>query len=66
MNVFIFGLGLGVEGAALATVCANLGSFSVGFYSLQKHHGFLVRPTLASIRASLRPITGRFRARPAA
>jgi putative MATE family efflux protein len=55
--IFIFGFGLGVEGAALATICANLGSFSVGFYSLQKHHGFLVRPTLTSIRASLKPIS---------
>jgi putative MATE family efflux protein len=55
--IFIFGFGLGVEGAALATICANLGSFSVGFYSLQKHHGFLVRPTRTSIRASLKPIS---------
>ena len=55
--IFIFGLDLGVPGAALATVCANLASFGVGFYCLQRHHGFLVRPTLASVRASLRPMS---------
>ncbi len=55
--IFIFGLELGVEGAALATVFANLASFGVGFYCLQRHHGFLVRPTLASIKASLKPMS---------
>jgi putative MATE family efflux protein len=55
--VFIFGLGLGVKGAAMATVCANLASFSIGFYGLQKHHGFLVRPTLAGIRDHVRPMS---------
>jgi putative MATE family efflux protein len=55
--IFIFSFGLGVEGAALATVCANLASFAVGFYCLQKHHGFLVMPTLESIRTILRPLS---------
>jgi putative MATE family efflux protein len=55
--IFIFSFGLGVEGAALATVCANLASFAVGFYCLQKHHGFLVMPTLKSIRTILRPLS---------
>jgi putative MATE family efflux protein len=55
--IFIFGLGLGVEGAALATVCANLASFMVGFHCLQKHHNFLVMPTTQSIREVLRPLS---------
>jgi putative MATE family efflux protein len=55
--IFIFGMELGVEGAALATVCANLASFGVGFYCLQRYHGFLVRPTLASIGANLKPMS---------
>lgn len=55
--IFIFGFGLGVEGAALATVCANLASFCVGFFSLRKHHDFLVPPTLSGIQRNLRPMS---------
>ncbi len=55
--VFIFGFGLGVQGAALATVCANLVSFLIGLHALHTHHGFLERPAMSAIRESLRPMS---------
>ena len=54
--VFIFGLGMGIKGAAMATVCANLASFGIGLYSLHRHHGFVVRPRLAIIKQNISPI----------
>ncbi len=36
--LFIFGFGLSIQGAALATICANLTSFVVGFYGVNKLH----------------------------
>lgn len=54
--VFIFGFDMGIKGAAVATVCANLASFGIGLYSLHHHHGFVVRPRLASIRQNFRPV----------
>lgn len=38
--IFIFGFDLSIQGAALATICANLASFLVGFYGVQKFHQF--------------------------
>lgn len=38
--VFIFGFDLSIQGAALATICANFASFIVGFYGVKKHHSF--------------------------
>jgi putative MATE family efflux protein len=54
--VFIFGFDMGIKGAALATVCANLASFCIGLYALHRHHDFVVRPRLVSIRANVRPV----------
>ena len=39
--ILIFGLDLGVQGAAIATVLGYLTAFSIGFYSLIKTHRFL-------------------------
>jgi len=38
--LFIFGLDLSIQGAALATICANFASFLAGFYGLSKVHKF--------------------------
>jgi len=40
--LFIFGFDLSIQGAAIATVCANLASFLVGFYGVKKHHDFFL------------------------
>ncbi len=45
--LFIFGLGLGISGAALATISANLLSFFVGFHGLVRVRDMLARPSLA-------------------
>ena len=39
--IFIFGLGLGIQGAAIATVLGYLVSFGIGLHSVAKVHGFL-------------------------
>jgi len=54
--IFIFWMDLGISGAALATVFANLFSFAIGLHALHRHHQFVVRPRFASIRQNLRPI----------
>jgi putative MATE family efflux protein len=54
--LFIFGLGLEIKGAALASVCANLASFSIAIYGLQGVHRFLERPALGAILQDLKPI----------
>ena len=38
--IFIFGFDLSIQGAALATVCADIVSFSIGFYALTRIHKF--------------------------
>ncbi len=40
--LFIFGFDLSIQGAALATICANLASFLVGFYAVRKIHNFFL------------------------
>jgi putative MATE family efflux protein len=39
--IFIFGLGLGIQGAAIATVLGYLVSFSIGLHGVARVHGFL-------------------------
>lgn len=48
--VLIFGLDLGVEGAAIASVCAGAASFAVGLLGLWQAHDFVEPPTLARMR----------------
>ena len=43
--IFIFGLDLSIQGAALATICANLASFLVGMHGLHKVHRFVFMAT---------------------
>ncbi len=54
--IFIFGLDLGVRGAALASICANFASFALGLYGLVRVHGFLNRFSLNRFATCLRPI----------
>lgn len=54
--ILIFGLGLDLTGAALASVCARI---VIGFMSILpilRHHGGLDRPSLADLRADIGPI----------
>ncbi len=48
--VFIFGLDMGIAGAATATVMANLLSLLVGWNGLSRIHGMLGRPSLLQLR----------------
>jgi Na+-driven multidrug efflux pump len=43
--IFIFWLGLGIRGAALAGVLADLGSLAIGFHGVHRVHRFFARPT---------------------
>jgi putative MATE family efflux protein len=42
--LFIFGFGLGIEGAAIATVCARIAMISYGLHRVYYGYGLLVKP----------------------
>ncbi len=48
--IFIFGLGLGIQGAAIATVLGYLVSFSIGLHGVARVHGFLNPLRLGGLR----------------
>jgi putative MATE family efflux protein len=48
--LFIFTFKLGIQGAALANVCAYFVSFAIGLHGLGKVHGFLARPSFAGLK----------------
>ena len=54
----IFGLGLGVYGAAWATVISRLVFLGVGYYGAVGVHNLVARPALAPVRHDLAPIMG--------
>jgi putative MATE family efflux protein len=54
--ILIFGLGLGVYGAAWATVAARLCFFFVGWHGSVRVHNMVARPSLASTRGDFGPI----------
>ncbi len=56
--VFIFGLGLGIQGAALATVLGYAVSFSVGLHGVIKVHRFLNPIRLDGLRRDFSPLWG--------
>jgi Na+-driven multidrug efflux pump len=47
--IFIFGFGLGVEGAAIVTVISRLVFVAVGLYGAVHVHGLIERPTRRSV-----------------
>lgn len=49
--LFIFGLGLGIDGAAWATGAARLIFMAVGLYGVIRVHGLIARPRLAQFKA---------------
>ncbi len=56
--LFIFGLGLGPNGAALAMVISRVLFAAVGFHGVARVHGLLARPRIQDAIADLRPMFG--------
>ena len=54
--VLIFGFGLGIEGAALATAAARIAVMMSGLFSVITVHGLIARPRLADVTADMGPI----------
>jgi putative MATE family efflux protein len=54
--IFIFGLGLGIQGAAFAHVIANAMALGLGLHGLAIKHRFLDRFSLSGLRRDLQPI----------
>lgn len=55
--IFIFWLGWGIQGAALAGVIADICSLAVGLHSVHRIHNFFAPPSLARLRADMREIS---------
>ncbi|CAN7564524.1 MATE family efflux transporter [Bosea sp. LjRoot237] len=53
--LLIFGLGLGPDGAAWATVFSRVVFLAVGFHGALRVHRMIARPTLAALRRDARP-----------
>jgi putative MATE family efflux protein len=56
--IFIFGFGLGMQGAAVANVIAQAIGLVIGIHGLRNVHGFLKRLTLAGLRRDFAAIWG--------
>ncbi len=54
--IFIFGLGLGLEGAAYASVSARIAMMIAALYPVFRHYGGLEVPKLARMKADVAPI----------
>ena len=54
--LFIFGFGLGLDGAAIATVLSRVVLAVVGLYPVIKHHGGFAPLSLSKLRADFKPI----------
>lgn len=54
--LFIFGFGLGIQGAALSIVCAEVASLAFGLLGIVRRHHFLAPFTWEGFRHDLRPI----------
>jgi putative MATE family efflux protein len=54
--LLIFGLGLGVDGAAMATVVSRVLFVVVGFHGAARIHRLVGRPSLAALGADARPL----------
>jgi len=49
--ILIFGLDLGIHGAAIATGIGRLAMIVYGFYAVIRVHGLIARPTVANMRS---------------
>jgi Na+-driven multidrug efflux pump len=56
--IFIFGLGLGVEGAAIVTVISRLVIAGVGLHGTVVIHDLVARPRLRDVISDLKPMMG--------
>jgi len=56
--VLIFGLGLGIEGAAMASAISRFAVFGVGLYGVIHVHRLMARPRLNHILTDVRPLAG--------
>ena len=56
--ILIFGVGLGLDGAAIASACARIAMFITAVYPIFKHYGGVARFELSAFRKDLRPILG--------
>ncbi len=54
--LFIFGLELGVRGAAIVTVIARSAAVAAGLYSAMRIHDLIARPKRDTARSDLRPV----------
>ncbi|MGI9371078.1 MAG: MATE family efflux transporter [Hyphomicrobiales bacterium] len=54
--ILIFTAGLGVEGAAIASVCARVAIVIIGTHGAHHVHGFLIMPSFAALKRHLKPI----------
>ncbi|MGE3876570.1 MAG: MATE family efflux transporter [Parvibaculaceae bacterium] len=55
--IFIFWLGWGIQGAALAGVLADLGSLAIGLHGVHRVHRFFAKPSWDRLRNDVREIT---------
>ncbi|MEX3007147.1 MATE family efflux transporter [Hoeflea sp. TYP-13] len=53
--IFIFGLGLGIHGAAISTVISRFALIVVGFYGLHRVHRMLALPSLNVLGSTIGP-----------
>ncbi len=51
--IFIFGLGLGIKGAAIASVIARIAIMVIGLYGVIRVHNLMAKPDIASIIADI-------------
>ncbi len=56
--LFIFGLGMGTDGAALATVLSRVIFCLVGWQGVVRHHGMMARPRLDDLKRHAAPLVG--------
>lgn len=56
--VLIFGLGLGTDGAAIATALSRVVFAAVGFHGAIRVHDLIARPRLADVARDARPLAG--------
>lgn len=54
--LLIFGLGLGVDGAAITTVISRLVFAAVGYHGAVRVHGLVARPRWDAVVADVRPV----------